>query len=56
VQLSGKAQKMGYTLPVIAVIHQCLCAKTHPGGKVVGVVIIFVFPLAAIACLTTVVT
>ena len=42
-----------YTI-VIAIVHWHLCTETHPGDKVVSTVIIFVFPLAAIACFNSV--
>ena len=41
VQLSGKAHEDSVQVVVIAVLHWCLCAETHPCGKVVRAVIMF---------------
>ena len=45
-----KAHENSYYSVMTVIMHWHLCAKTHPGGKVVSTVIIFCPPLAAIAC------
>ena len=50
IQFSGKAHENSYYSVMTVIMHWHLCAKTHPGGKVVSAVIIFCLPLAAIAC------